>query len=430
MRNGISIPALVRFAWRMLTQSYTYRFVRFMRNIWRERLTRPGQYVVAAAVTSIIAGSLPEVMAGSYTFSAFISLVLLSLTISILARPKGRIVRQVADRCVAGATVPVRITVTNTNARDLSDLSAFEFRLPATLSLQGEPLFIPRLRPGETHSFEYPLATSRRGSYLLPGPTLLSSFPFGLTQARRFEPAPHRLVVYPAFRQLTQLDVPVGQRYQPGGIVLTSNVGESMEFVGTREYQAGDRLRDLHPRSWARVGFPVVRQYQEEFLTRVALFVDTFIPPRTGRPLAPADDLLEANLSMAAAITDYLARQEYIVDLFAAGPELYYFQAGRSLGLFENVMDILACIERCPRDPLEVVGPRFNDELRQVSTVIVLLLDWEPRRQNFVRAIQRLGVQVKTIVVSDTRQQADVDAAGPFSRVVTPAQVRAGIETL
>lgn len=430
MRNAFTIPALLRFAWRMLTQSYTYRILRFFRNIWRERLTRPGQYVVAAAVTSIIAGSLPEVMAGSYTFSAFVSLILLSLTISILARPRARMERHVADRCVAGATVPLRITVTNNTTRDLSDLSAFEFRLPATLRLGAEPSFIPRLPPGATHTFEYPLVTSRRGSYQLHGPTLLSTFPFGLTQARRFEPAAHRLIVYPPFRRLARLDIPVGQRYQPGGIVLTSNVGESMEFIGTREYQPGDRLRDLHPRSWARVGFPVVRQYQEEFLTRIAVLVDTFIPQRVGRAAAPPEEALEANLSIAAAITDYLARQDYIVDLFAAGPDLYYFQAGRSLGLFENVMDILACIEKSPRDPLEVIGPRFNDELRQVSTVIVLLLDWEPRRQAFVRAIQRMGVQVKTIVISDHHEQAEVDGAGPASRVLTPAQVKAGIESL
>lgn len=433
MPQGAILATIWRIVRWTLTESYTARFIRFVRHAWRERLTRPGQYVVAAAVTSIIAGSLPEVMAGSYTFSAFVSLVLMSLTISILVRPRGTVTRMLPERCVAGSTLPLRITVTNPGPRDLSDLSAFEFRLPESLKIAGEPQFIPRLAPGHSHTFEYALLTSRRGSYSLPGPTVLSSFPFGLTQARRFEPANHRLIVYPPFHRLARLDVPAGQRYQPGGIVLTSNVGESMEFVGTREYQPGDRLRDLHPRSWARVGFPVVRQYQEEFLTRIALLVDTFIPPapmRLRRAVASAEALLEANLSMAASITDCLARQEYIVDLFAAGPELYYFQAGRSLGLFENVMDILACIERSPRDPLEVLGPRFNDELGQISTVIALLLDWEPRRQAFVRAVQRLGVQVKIIVISDTRKQADLDGAGPYAQVVTPAQVRRGLDSI
>src|SRR5262249_20160148 len=161
-----------------------------------------------------------------------------------------------------------------------------------------------------------------RGSYDIPGPTALSAFPFGLTTGRRYFDRPGKLLVYPAFKPLSRLAIPVGTKYQPGGLVLTSRVGESMEFIGTREYQFGDRVRDLHPRSWARVGFPVVRQFQEEYLTRVAMVVDTFVPSTA--PLAT----LEAVLSLSASIADWLARQDYVVDLFAAGPDLYTFQAG------------------------------------------------------------------------------------------------------
>jgi hypothetical protein len=180
------------------------------------------------------------------------------------------------------------------------------------------------------------------------------------------------------------------------------------------------------------VGFPVVKQYQQEFLTRVAILLDTYVPGsvsalrRSGGP----DDPLEANLSMAAAIADYLARQDYIVDLFAAGPELYYFQAGRSLGFVDNILDILACIERCPTDPLETIGPRFNQELTQISTVIVLLLDWEPRRQAFVETVRRSGVRVKPILVSDRHTLDDLAGTGSAARVVTPRQVKAGIDSL
>jgi uncharacterized protein (DUF58 family) len=254
-----------------------------------------------------------------------------------------------------------------------------------------------------------------------------------LAQSRRFSKDPRRLIVYPPFHHLRELELPVSQRYQPGGIVLTSNVGESMEFIGNREYRPGDRLRDLHPRSWARVGYPVVKQYQEEFLTRVAILLDTYVPfapPRSFRLMSRSDDPLEANLSMAAAIADYLARQEYIVDLFAAGPELYYFQAGRSLGFLDNILDILACIERCPTDPLETIGPRFNQELAQISTVIVLLLDWEPRRQAFLDSIRRAGVQVKPILISDRHKLEDLGSAGSTARVLTPRQVRQGVEVL
>ncbi len=310
-----------RPVWQWKKYSYSYRIAVWMGHLWHERLTKPGQYLVAAAVTSAIAGSFPEVMVGSYTFSFFLSLTILALLLTAVRRPRVTVIRMLPDRCVAGSSVPLRITVRNLTRRALWDIGAFEYRLPAPLDVPDEVQFIPSLAAGGSHTFEYLLTAARRGSYNLPGPTALSTFPFGLAQSRRFSPDPRRLIVYPPFHHLRELELPTSQRYQPGGIVLTSNVGESMEFIGNREYRPGDRLRDLHPRSWARVGYPVVKQYQEEFLTRVAILVDTYVPP--GIPLKirrkpNPNDPLEANLSMAAAISDYLARQEYIVDLFAA----------------------------------------------------------------------------------------------------------------
>jgi len=230
------------------------------------------------------------------------------------------------------------------------------------------------------------------------------------------------LLVYPAFHPLQELNIPAGMRYQPGGLALTSQVGQSMEFIGTREYQPGDRMRDLHPRSWARVGYPVVRQYQEEYLTRIAMIVDTYVPTPRGRPA------LEATLSTAAAIADYLARQEYIVDLFAAGPELYVFQAGRSLGYLDNILDILACIDACPTDPMDTIAPRLHEQLRQTSTVICLMMRWDTTRQQFVRDIGELGVATHTIVVADDKQERPTSA--DEVRWLTVSELEDGVEQL
>jgi uncharacterized protein (DUF58 family) len=137
------------------------------------------------------------------------------------------------------------------------------------------------------------------------------------------------------------IDLPVGRKYQPGGLHLVSHVGDSEEFIGNREYRPGDRLRDIHHAAWARTGFPIVREFQEEYLCRIAMIVDTLAPPRD----TAARQDLEAALSLAAAIADALSRQEYVVDLFAAGPDLYHFQAGRGLAYLDNILDILACLE-------------------------------------------------------------------------------------
>lgn len=61
---------------------------------------------------------------------------------------------------------------------------------------------------------------------------------------------------------------------------LSSSTGDAIEFVGTRDYREGDPPRNIHWRSWARRGAPVVKEYQEEYFCRIALILDTFLPAR------------------------------------------------------------------------------------------------------------------------------------------------------
>lgn len=447
------LAALLK-ARRLSRKSITYRVVMYYRHQWKERFTPAGRFVLIAGSTTAIAGVFPEAMIGSYTFSAFMAVVFVAWAASAFLRPRVGVSRTAPPRVVAGSTATMRIDVTNTSRRDLYDLAAFEFRLPEGVQTDPEPSYIASLPRGASHTFSYQLQANRRGVYQMNGATALSAFPFGLMNGFRFNRQPHRLLVYPAFHKLVRLDLPVGQRYQPGGIVLTSHVGESMEFVGNREYRPGDRLRDLHPRSWARVGFPVVRQFQEEFLTRIAIVVDTHspVPPPWQLPRVEGqtgwkrfvalmrmtvgdvpeqeDRPLEAALSLTAAIADHLARQEYVVDLFAAGPDLYHIQAGRSLAYLDNILDILACIERSPKDPFDVIGPKFREELREIATVVVVLMDWDDRRREFVESILRTGSRVKVVIVSDRFEPGQMPGPDGPMRCVRPEDVEKGIEQL
>ncbi|NJL31952.1 MAG: DUF58 domain-containing protein [Phycisphaerales bacterium] len=432
--------------WRTAREkSLVLRTSRQIRDAWREHVTRPGRFLLIAMAGSTIAGAFPGVMAGSFAFPLFLSLVLLSFGYTLLARPRVKVVHQHPDRCVAGANIDLTLQLHNTGLRTLSDIGAYEFRLPGELTIEDEPVYLEKLDAGESQAIRYSLHVSKRGIYQLPGPTVLSTFPFGLTQARIHHSQPTRLVVYPKFKALNSLQLPVSPRYQPGGIVLTSQVGESMEFIGNREYRTGDRLRDLHPRSWARVGVPVVRQYQEEFLSRIAILVDTYVPGN-GRSLSNKNHLpglsrwwkrgqgqqrsLEANLSLAAAVSDYLARQEYVVDLFAAGPELYYLQAGRSLAYLDNILDILACLDACPTDPLERLTPRFRDELEQISTVILLFMQWDEPRRRLVQQVLDAGTMVKVVVLTDDSHTEVVGLPAGDVTQLTVQQVEEGVVRL
>lgn len=407
---------------RLLGTEPRFRLIPLISHLWHERLTRSGRYVVTGAIATGIAGSLPEHMVGSFAFSFFASLIVLSLMISLLTKPRVVVHRTAPQRAMAGSSVPLTIRVTSEAKRTIHDLGAYEYRTPRRVKITPEAMYVAELAPEATVMFEYELTAAKRGSYLLRGPSAVSAFPFGLTHAKRFARQQQRVMVYPSFKPLQRIAMPMGQRYQPGGIALASKIGESMEFIGNRDYQPGDRVRDLHPRSWARVGKPIVRQYQQEYLTRVAMMVDTFIPPFNSRAL-------EANLSLAAAVGDYMARQQFIVDLFAAGPQLYHFQAGRSLGYLDDILDILACLERSRSDPFTVIGPEFAKQVHQTSAVVALLLTWNDERRALLDQIAAQGVAVKSILVTNDEDMA-ARAAEAGVRHIRPVEIEQGVESL
>jgi uncharacterized protein (DUF58 family) len=242
------------------------------------------------------------------------------------------------------------------------------------------------------------LRATRRGRYVLPGPGLAVTDPLGLLAGRTTPRAPHVLLAHPPFFTFDDFVVPLGRRYQPGGIPLSSSTGEAIEFVGTRDYRDGDPVRTIHWPSWARRGTPVVKEFQEEYFCRIALVLDTFLPRR-----ARAADRrsFEAAISVLASIADHFSRTDDIVDILAAGPDLYEVSAGRSLAYLENVLDVLACLGPCHDPPFSTIGPLLFERLARTTTVVAIVLDWDDAREAFLRRVKSLGTAVRVVVVRE-----------------------------
>ena len=403
---------------------------RYVYDSWRRRFTANDRVLglvllVAGPVSSVITVSYPM-----YYFAIFIfAALLVSRVGGILYRPRVDLARSLPERCAAGAVVTVQAGVTNRGRLPAYDLTVSEFMPHSTIEVSIDDEYLDRLLPGESASLSYRLRPARRGAYDFTGPMAMTAFPFGVYRAVRPFKQPHRMLVYPQFTPLSGVDLPVGRKHQPGGLQMVSNVGDSEEFLGNREYRPGDRLRDIHHAAWARTGYPVVREFQQEYLCRIAMVVDTFVPAYD----RAAREALEAALSLSAAVADVLSRQEYVIDIFAAGPDLYHFQAGRSLAYLDNILDILACIEACPDNPFATLAPAIMTEIKEISTAVVVLMDWDETREQFVRNIRDFGVAVKVIVVRDGPPtfppSGFVSDAGPVL-ILTPEEARTGTERL
>jgi len=144
-------------------------------------------------------------------------------------------------------------------------------------------------------------------------------------------------------------------------------------------------------------------------------------------------EAFERAVSLTAAVSDKMARDDYLVDLFAAGPNLYHLTAGRSIAYLDQILDILACVEESPIAPFATIEPELFDHLAQVTAVVCLLLDWDETRRAFIQRIQDSGAAVKVIFVRDEPFTLDPnfdDALLGRSRFITREEFDQGIQEI
>lgn len=367
--------------------------------LWGFKLTNYGRVLIAFGLFAglFVSGSL-EIL----TFDLFGVLFFLgffAMALNYVWRTKFDIIVKIPDRVVAGATLHGTALIHNKGRLPAYDVGAAFFNLPSGLRYENLDTYIESLPSGEAATIPFQIDAKHRGSYPLPCYRAYTAFPFRLLRSGASRKPVGNLLVLPAFTPVESMEVPVGRRYQPGGVALTANIGESPEYIGNREFRPGDSIRRLDMRAWARIGQPVVREYQEEYYLRVALVLDTYAGNRFQQK--KDGNRLEAAISLTATIVDALSRGEYLLDIFAAGPELYSLRTGRGASHFDTVLEILACIESCKTNPFDIITPVLSDELGKISTVIFVFLDWDATRREMLRTAVECGCTGRVFIVNE-----------------------------
>ena len=155
------------------------------------------------------------------------------------------------------------------------------------------------------------------------------------------------------------------------------------------------------------------------------MIIDTYVPFLGQR------QSFEAVLSLSASVADFLARQEFVLDTFAAGPEMYHFQSGRSLAYLDNVLDVLACVEPSVVDPIPELNESMSEELARASTVIMIFVSWNKPRAELINSVRASGAEVVPIlVVRDEDHRFDEDALHAGVRRVTVSEIESGLGSI
>lgn len=229
-----------------------------------------------------------------------------------------------------------------------------------------------------------------RGLHHLDPFTASAVAPLGLACGPRRSSPSLKLHVVPRIANVTRLPSALAMRHQPGGVALASKSGESMDLHGVRPYRPGDPVRDLHARSWARTGTPVVREYQQEYFTRVGVVLDTDVEDA---------DLLEAAIELAAGVIAHLSRGEALVDVLVVGDRVHELVVGRSLGSLDQALELLAAVERGPPLRAPALLGRLEPHLSVLSAVLVITTSTPDERRAIEHAIRSRGPRCTTIAL-------------------------------
>ncbi|HEY4417195.1 MAG TPA: DUF58 domain-containing protein [Verrucomicrobiae bacterium] len=261
------------------------------------------------------------------------------------------------------------------------------FRL-ATL----KPAEIPPLAARSESEVSAEIMPLRRGVMHLTGLTIARPDPLGLIRSFFKIPAAQTVLILPKRYLLPSIALPGALRYQEGGVALAANVGRSEEFVALREYRHGDPLRHIHWRSWARIGKPIVKEFEDEFFVRHALILDTFDDE-------PNSEILEEAVSVAASFACTILTQESLLDLLFVGSQSYCFTAGRGLAHADQMLEILASVKNCADKKFEALEQLVLNHVALVSGCICIFQKWDDARRQFIDKLKALNVPLLILLV-------------------------------
>ena len=195
------------------------------------------------------------------------------------------------------------------------------------------------LKAGQQVRVFIELTPLRRGVIRFNDLRVLLPDPFGLFQRVRKVKAPAAtLTVLPRRFPLPPIELPGGAAFKVSGEANTNSIGTSGEFVGLRDYRPGDPLRQIHWKSWARTGRPIVKELEDTFYPRYGLVVDTVSCDRT-------DDQFEEVISVAASFAASIDTSESLLDLMFIKNEAHRVTAGRGVERAEKLLEVLAGVQ-------------------------------------------------------------------------------------
>jgi uncharacterized protein (DUF58 family) len=416
----------------MLVSAVQYRLRRFASNT--------GQFVIAGIITSASLGIDTTQTLAYQIFTLLTAIALAAAATLPFLRLRVTGWRRLPRAVTAGESFAYTVTVGNIGSAPLDALvlieeladprpSFEEFRRLRFPTYRGfwrlmrkrqvgdvGETALPALSPGNQAQARLEARTFRRGVLHFDAMTIARPDALGLFRSSVRIAARDNLLVLPKRYVIPPLALPGSRMFQQGGVSLAASIGDSEEFVGLRDYRPGDPLQRVHWKSFARMGRPIVKEYQDEFFERHALVLDTF----GGETEAGT---FEEAVSVAASFACTLDTQECLLDLLFVGDAACCYTAGRGQLQPAALLEALAGAQLRANEGFHALRSALMARRASLTTSILVLIAWDEPRRHLVRELRAMGLPLLVMAVLAQRP----GDAPEWLRVLVPGRIQEGL---
>jgi uncharacterized protein (DUF58 family) len=346
---------------------------------------------------------------GHQLFAMLVGLLFMSLLVRPFFGSRHlRVAIQSAERVAAGMPARFDVVLENAGPRRLTSLRVERPFLPWDGRWLRDVDGVAELLPGGRARVTTSATFVARGEHHLDHFEVGALVPLGLAVGPKRTSAGVRFLVVPPVANVVSMRLGHRLPERRGKSVPSRHAGQA-DIAGVRPYRAGDELKHLHARTWARTGEPHVRQYVDEREDRIALVVLVDGPHAR-------EHVKEATLSLAAGAAARLAFHEAGLDGLSINDEWFEVEPRTGAKALDRVLDRLG-VHELSRRPC-AAGAHLRRHLAGVSSLVLVTAGASSSARDVVDLAARRGIPCRWVIVNEPGYG---HASVPRDAVVVPA---------
>jgi len=321
--------------------------------------------------------------------SVLIAILIVSYAVPIISLRSVRITRVLPAEAFEFEEIPVELAVKNTGW-----LPRFLLRIEDEFLGVGSHVvsWLPR---NSTRTIHHTVRPQRRGIYKSSRLKLSCGAPFGIVHRKKEITAEVDLTVYPVYVDLPSFPVLESQSVPFETLHERRAKGSGYDYLGTREYRAGDSLRMVHWRSSARRGELVVKEYEEEVSSPVNIIIS---PALTDKSHGDGGKEEDCAVRIAASIARYVSQVGHPLQLFAAQTTGLTYIVRPS---FWQVLGWLADLEIDVSRPTGSLIKEALPYLKPRSTLVIISPSTDPEWLDNLPQIQSQRIRPISVLLDE-----------------------------